>query len=69
MLLDWDIVISIAIGSIIGTLTVWMLSYILLKMGGVDAFIHVIKESREFNTVVTELEKRVELRKEEVIEV
>ena len=68
MLLDLDIVISIAIGSIIGTLTVWMLSYILLKIGGVDAFIRVIKESREFKTVVTELEKRVELRKEEVIE-
>jgi len=67
-LLDLDIVISIAIGSIIGTLTVWMLSYILLKIGGVDAFIRVIKESREFKTVVTELEKRVELRKEEVIE-
>ena len=59
--------ISIAVGSVIGTLTVWMLSYLLLKLGGVDAFIRVIKESREFENIVTELEQRMKIKEKKVI--
>lgn len=66
-LIDWNIVISIAVGSVIGTLTVWALSYLLLKLGGVDAFIRVIKESREFKNIVTELEQRMKIKEKKVI--
>jgi len=66
-LLDWNMVISIAVGSVIGTLIVWALSYLLLKLGGVDAFIRVIKESREFKNILTELEQRVKIKGKKVI--
>ena len=59
--------LSIAVGSVIGTLTVWALSYLLLKLGGVDAFIRVIKESREFKNIVTELEQRMKIKEKEAI--
>ena len=59
--------LSIAVGSVIGTLTVWALSYLLLKLGGVDAFIRAIKESREFKNIVTELEQRMKIKEKRVI--
>jgi len=60
-------VLSIAVGSVIGTLTVWALSYLLLKLGGVDAFIRAIKESREFKNIVTDLEQRMKIKEKKVI--
>jgi len=60
-------VLSIAVGSVIGTLIVWALSYLLLKLGGVDAFIRVIKESREFKNLVTDLEQRMKIKEKEAI--
>jgi len=66
-LLDWNIVISIAVGSVTGTLVVWALSYLLLKLGGVDAFIRVIKESREFKNIVTGFEWRMKIEEKKVI--
>jgi len=65
-LLDWSVVLSIAVGSVIGTLTVWVLSYLLLRIGGVNAFIRVIKESREFKLIVTELEQTMKTKREAV---
>jgi hypothetical protein len=65
-LLDWSIVLSIAVGSVIGTLTVWVLSYLLLRIGGVNAFIRVVKESREFKLIVTELEQTMKTKREAV---
>ena len=59
--------LSIAVGSVIGTLIVWALSYLLLKLGGVDAFIRVIKESREFKNIMTDLEQRVKIKEKEAI--
>ena len=59
--------LSIAVGSVIGTLTVWALSYLLLKLGGVDAFIRAIKESREFKNIVTDLEQRMKIKEKKVI--
>lgn len=59
--------LSIAVGSVIGTLIVWALSYLLLKLGGVDAFIRVIKESREFKNLVTDLEQRMKIKEKEAI--
>ena len=66
-MLDWNIVISIAVGSVTGTLVVWALSYLLLKLGGVDAFIRVIKESREFKNIVTGFEWRMKIEEKKVI--
>jgi len=60
-------VLSIAVGSVIGTLIVWALSYLLLKLGGVDAFIRVIKESREFKNIMTDLEQRMKIKEKEAI--
>ena len=65
-MLDWSIVLSIAVGSVIGTLTVWVLSYLLLRIGGVNAFIRVVKESREFKLIVTELEQTMKTKREAV---
>gem|GEM_PF-6556343 len=59
--------LSIAVGSVIGTLIVWALSYLLLKLGGVDAFIRVIKESREFKNIMTDLEQRMKIKEKEAI--
>jgi len=63
-LLDWSVVLSIVVGSVIGTLTVWVLSYLLLRIGGVNAFIRVIKESREFKLIMTELEQTMKTKRE-----
>jgi len=63
-LLDWNVVLSIAVGSVIGTLTVWVLSYLLLRIGGVNAFIRVVKESREFKLIMTELEQTMKIKME-----
>jgi hypothetical protein len=65
-LLDWSVVLSIVVGSVIGTLTVWVLSYLLLRIGGVNAFIRVVKESREFKMIVTELEQIMKTKREAV---
>ena len=65
-MLDWSVVLSIAVGSVIGTLTVWVLSYLLLRIGGVNAFIRVVKESREFKLIVTELEQTMKTKREAV---
>ena len=63
-MLDWSVVLSIVVGSVIGTLTVWVLSYLLLRIGGVNAFIRVIKESREFKLIMTELEQTMKTKRE-----
>jgi len=63
-LLDWNVVLSIAVGIVIGTLTVWVLSYLLLRIGGINAFIRVVKESREFKLIMTELEQTMKIKME-----